>query len=486
MVYNWRNINSVEIFVFFSISIITVIFIMMYNIIRPNFSEKSKNLLKAPKSKPKNIPDPSVLIDKKCVNTIKQCKDNSDCADCGTNYECETIDKNTNVEINNKQISDGKYCLPKGIQDIGCNNYTGKYVWSYDGGKQNWKCQCIYPDLFGGDDCSKQFACKINGIDLSKQENNYLQNQRTKDKWDPNDENFDSSNSPYDMDTLNKFSSPLFKCNCGIINMSATEQLNTVNLPQDPYNCYLNPCNVEHRAEGVTENAWDKENLTCNCGNQSNIFKSNVTGQCLMCPKYDWDKKNNACNCNTDTEERILCNDPETYIRNGMPDCPKDRNTIGGSYCKNLCEDTNCMINGENVCVINKNGFTRYKSTYYKEKKEPKCDAIAQKLKPICKVDCKKKFEADKNFQNTLKNFVNSNCDKKNFDKDCKNITNCLNDYCEPVCPPGTYIGGIAGAFGGTSTDISKVCSKCGYGIDIKSGGAMSGGAKDLFCKKRP
>ena len=309
--------------IFLIIIVIVVSFLIFYNIIKPNKNTSSAflNFQPYPSISPKDIPDNVIgnTIDS-CYNKLTKCnlKDpiNLQCNSCSGDFTCTQVDKtqniNTNLKINGENVPDTNpnegWCIPTLPETLKCNSFTGKWVWSNDencsndrASSQCWSCECRYPDLFNGSDCSTQLACKavLDNANISKesiigQDGNLLVSTPYNPLgsniiWNPNksadkmtlDEIKVMEQTPYDSDENNK---PYFSCLCGnypCMNNEDCENAgmkvgyicthpqegsegsegsctpygsssNTyMNLENDPYMCHINHSMIVHKTKNV-------------------------------------------------------------------------------------------------------------------------------------------------------------------------------------------------------------------------------------------
>lgn len=329
-----NTINTLNIFIFIVTFIISLLIIILYNLIKPQFTKPVYNFTPFPTIEPTNIPNDNIENNKSCSSKLYKCDPKFGCVTCtdGDDYECTPVSQSENVVVNGTKVEPGYWCLPKGKKELGCGTYTGRAIWSEQNGKQQWKCVCLYPDLFGGDNCLTQLACQ----DVSNpgyQSDNMLQNRKTGNIWNPNDPNFDPENTtPYDID---ENGDPLYVCQCNQ-NKDESNKVKFVNLPGDPYRCHLEPCTPEH-----TLKMWNSETGLCDCtsnGLTSDQFvHSNVTGQCLNQSDFcTWDDDKNQCKKCGQNSVVATC-ESNTMKRNSYTDEPCPKNP-GGSYCKFPCQ----------------------------------------------------------------------------------------------------------------------------------------------------
>ena len=315
------NLLNNKFILYIGITVGIIILLILFNVIKPkqNLSDINYNFQPYPNISAKNIPDNMVnQQENSCYDTLQKCDLNEDpnlqCNSCSGDFVCKQVNHdnniNSNIEINGQIVGDSEngkgWCLPRLPHTQKCNSYTGRWVWSNDEdcksfnlnqGKntdknQCWSCKCLYPDLFTGNDCSTQIACKAlitnTGVvenSISKQFGNYLiateNNPSVKPgtKWNPNidisdpsttnDEKIALTQSPYD--SINN--TPYYTCQCSGAQCETNDdcinnpgygkdfQCNTnkqcvycvdgicpnvfnpyVNLPNDSYMCHINPC----------------------------------------------------------------------------------------------------------------------------------------------------------------------------------------------------------------------------------------------------
>jgi hypothetical protein len=221
------------------------------------------------------------------------------------NYEC-TAPNHPNVYYLGTHLDQKThYCLPKqAAATIGaCDKDNGRVVWTLNpDGTQGWECQCLYPDLFGGANCSDQLVCgtsiqKDGLVDnlasgLTSESSKYGQrtyyNHKDSDPTKPSiylstwrGQNPPSGGilaptSPYDMmtdprDVGKKI--PRFQCACPV-GWSV--------LDGDPFVCHQDIC-LNGGSFGESSSSpvafFDENKQKCVCsGNR--MIKSNVNGAC--------------------------------------------------------------------------------------------------------------------------------------------------------------------------------------------------------------
>jgi len=234
-------------------------------IFKPEHDKTVYGVVPYPQNKPLIPPDSSL-----CGRSPRTCNPNENCdnvclnnqGNSSHNYKCTKVD-HPNVYYLGTRLDQGKfYCLPKqASQSIGaCSKDFGKVVWTLKSdGTQGWECQCLYPDLFGGSDCSTPLTCKDGLVDnlasgLLPNTDQYGRYTYTINKnndstqpavfWSTwNTTNFPLNipkpTSPYEMmqdpsypnDPSKKI--PRFTCLC---------KGGTFNLPGDPFTCHKDIC----------------------------------------------------------------------------------------------------------------------------------------------------------------------------------------------------------------------------------------------------
>lgn len=303
----------------------TVIFLLSYESVKP-IIRKSHNFIPLPQT----FPGLSEIESPSC-KTLTPCDQNGKCVSCGSAsntdpsavFTCTTVGVDENVIFNGEKVPPGRWCLPKGKENLVCGTHTGRAIWTENKG---WECVCLYPDLFGGENCNTQIACKAPNAPGVDQSRNVLVNKKTGAVWDPTIPDFDPADTPYDVDEAGD---PLYMCQC-----DKTQTKKFVKLPGDPYRCHLEPCSDAHEIP-----FWDEQELRCDCtakGAVNNEYAySNVTKKCVRTPQCAWDNVNQKCMC-PDGQVTQTC-DSSTMSRTSTtaPKCP---DVPGGSFCSNPCE----------------------------------------------------------------------------------------------------------------------------------------------------
>ena len=338
------KVLNIEVWVFIAVFSIAVIVTVIYMLLKPD-----KSLLQGfspfPDIYPSGVPPPSLQQNLTCKNTVQPCLVDQDCTKCGPNFQCTTVLEGQNVSYAGINVKPGIWCLPK-PDEKGCGTYTGRAIWSFDPAtnSEKWTCQCLYPELFGGETCLDQYACK----DISEgapidQSGNVLQNAK-KEVWDPHKIPPDGL-SPYAKGEDGK---PIFSCSCKQnVGLEGTSQF--VSLPNNPYQCNMDPCTPQG-----SEQLYDPTTGMCDCSSTTNLQTlSNTEGTCGPSPcgttGGTWKPKENQCQC--PNLYRKNCSSPLFY-RAGVPTCENPLNT-GGSECLNPClPDLNYPCENNAKCVI--------------------------------------------------------------------------------------------------------------------------------------
>jgi hypothetical protein len=331
--------------------------------------------------------------DKSSCQSLLACDPSNDtCDKCGNDYKCITVSSDPaskdfygNMFFNGIKVTDGNWCLPDIRLPEGtiCNKFVDKYVWGDYEGVQKWDCIREYPQFFID---GKYLACKdfsTKGKNetlfdfLNRMKDNKLLRKSDGKVFDPFSSTFYSDwggNVPslYEKDKDGK---NVFGCSCNLIqtepdiaNNVPSMVASTISLPEDPFNCHINPCyqygEVFQGSEPNTYvNAWDSAQLKCNCDvynkavskDGTDIFvQSNVTGTCFDANTecntvLGWDTQNNRCKCDNKSISEI-CNS-STYSRPGVKNCEQEHKL--GSYCYDICSSNNNPCNGGICNVVN-------------------------------------------------------------------------------------------------------------------------------------
>ena len=307
--------------------ILTVVMMLAYESMKP-IVRREHNFIPLEQT----FPDANSKADPTSCNTLTRCVDGS-CSHCDPSYKCTEIGPNENVYLKGEKVPAGRWCLPPGKLDVSCGSSTGRAIWT--GNK--WTCVCLYPDMYGGEDCTTQLACKVPNAPGVDQSGNKLVHRVTGEEYDVTDE----TTTPYDTDAKGQ---PLYVCKC-----DSTQTKKFTTLPQDPYRCHLDPCSSDHEIP-----FWDNDKQMCDCtakGTVNNQYAySNVTKQCVRTPQCAWNDSTQQCMC-PEGQVSYTC-DSATMNRdhaNAAP-CP---NIPGGSFCKNPCENY-CLNRGVGTIVGDK------------------------------------------------------------------------------------------------------------------------------------
>lgn len=357
--------------------IVILLVITVYKMIRPSINTPIYNFNAFPDvnlSGLTNVQSGGTI----CSSSLQLCDDDGSCAKCGDdNYQC--INSHGNIVFNNMKVPKGSYCLPKGSDDLGCNRYTGRNVWTSTEGSE-WKCECAYPELFTGPRCETQVACINSSVDATiAQPNNYLvgttDGPYPAKRWDPiNSDSEVLLTNPYTYNNDDK-KLPWFKCNCD--SGLGDDSTPFVNLPGDPYTCHLDPC---WKSKNYIWAGADPATQTCECDLKGGFkaLEGDFKGLCIhlqdVCQDGaeagSYDRTGNKCNCTgsiprtctsnyvkrTDKNKEYSCkNDADCIgygskcdVSTGYCSCVNSNNKIG-KECVNPCEPNPC--NGR-VCMV--------------------------------------------------------------------------------------------------------------------------------------
>lgn len=344
-----RTINTVNIFVFTFVLILVITCLIIYRILNPEYDSIKYNYTSFPKISPVDVKYNNTTANL-CKDVIQKCNpsDKNSCDMCNSGeYECTSVDANESSVINGVKLTEGNWCLPKGKKELGCGTYTGRAVWSDVDGEKKWTCVCLYPDLFAGNDCNTQLACRDYSTNASNidQTGNVLISDDG-EIWNPLDPNFiPKESSPYVKD---KDNNPIYKCLC--TGNSDITPYKFVRLPEDPYRCHLDPCDTRYHLGGL-----DLQKGECICTNISpNLYShSNVNGLCYLQTEFcNWDDDKQTCKCSENSSVQ-LCNSNFMNRENVTSIC---NDNPGGSYCSNPCSSCVKENSGNPVKIVNNNG----------------------------------------------------------------------------------------------------------------------------------
>jgi hypothetical protein len=353
--------QKIEFFVFVVVFVLSLLILIFYNAIKPLSKSIPYNFQPFPNISPKDLPDPNT-IGQNCYNTLTQCDAAGGCSSCDSNFVCTDVTKDGQYNLNNIKVPAGKWCLPKNNSGKTCNIATGRWVWSADQSCQSsntsqcWRCLCLYPDLYGGEDqgCGIPNTCQNHSPSVAStdyQSTNKLIG--TSDglfktqEWDPNSKDSDIIRySPYTKDGKNN---PWFSCQCG-----KNGDQYFVNLPNDPYNCHLDPCS---RQSNYTSSGWSPEEGKCVCVDTVyNILAPDgeFKDTCVKSPCGDngsWNTSSNTCNCTQGYNRQCWSAYINQSQKDSLPQCLEEDNALGYE-CYNPCADVNC---GGGTCHIDPN-----------------------------------------------------------------------------------------------------------------------------------
>jgi hypothetical protein len=348
--------------IFFLIIFLVVFILVLYNSVKPSNSDSNPlfDFQPYPQISPKNIPDNNIDdTSKSCYKFLTKCdpKQDSQCSSCISDFICTKVDKkkgvNSNILLNDQLVPDGDWCLPQlPPNDKKCNSFTGRWVWSNNEECQNdksnsqcWKCECLYPDLFSGIDCSTQLACKAvktNADKIPGQHGNVLKSTTANPlgagiQWNPKIDMTAGTTNSKEINVLieqtpymsaSGTNKPYFECSCDGQYCKTPEDCKIlgplpdgdkwacdttknlcvrsfpdpdkpgnyieditfnpyVKLPNDPFMCHINPCtplNANHYADKININTEGSQ-YKCDC---------NANGFMEVNDKFDATKTNNT------------------------------------------------------------------------------------------------------------------------------------------------------------------------------------------------
>lgn len=340
------KINTINIFIFFVILSITICILTFYDAVNPAYTMQKFNWAPFPTVKPENVPDADVLKTATCSNTLTKPDKNFGCAMCGGgDFVSTTVTSSENIMFNGKAVREGIWCLPKGKDNLGCGQHTGRATWSFNTttGKQEWTCECLYGNLYGGKECLTQFVCIDPMIDEDQSSNKLV--DQFGNIWDPLSKDFKPGNNPYEKIPNG---SAKYTCQCNQ-NMGGTP---FTRLPGEPYRCFADPCDPKHQFKLFDETAQQ-----CVCpsqtGNRTQYAHSNVNGKCYDilgdCKPGEWLKSTNACQCSADGYVTHTCKN-KNFTRDTYTDVKPCDALNAGSYCDMPCDPNPCENGGS--CLI--------------------------------------------------------------------------------------------------------------------------------------
>jgi hypothetical protein len=422
--YNFSLFNN-YFNVFLIIMVVVILFLIFYNIIKPDKKSPSYfNFQPYPNISPKDIPDNIIgNTTDSCYNKLTKCNLNDpvnlQCNSCSGDFTCTPVSKsnnfNANLKINGQDVPDTKdgegWCIPTLPETFKCNSFTGKWVWSNDENCKNdhassqcWSCECKYPDLFNGQDCSTQIACKaiLDNANVSReqiigQDGNLLVStqynpeganiifnpNKASDKMTPDEIKVLMEQSPYDSNSDNK---PYFRCACG--NYSCTKAQDCIDAGMTVgYSCNIQQgqktgtCSPTSSNYSTTYMNLENDPYMCHinpCGKINNFSTSNsipVKGECSNDPTKSCDSSNG---CGENAYCNFYCDCSETpgfmIINESNFNATKENNKLYGT-CIGL-NDIGINYDAKNKEYICLTGYNRQcKSEYANINSDlPLCD----------------------------------------------------------------------------------------------------------------
>ena len=324
--------------IFCVLVLLSTIIVTLVNVLKPTARSRDEHVYNPfPTVSPNNLPLENVSPGS-CGSTPRTC-DNGSCSSCGDGFACARVSAGQNISINGIKLKPGNWCLPKIDKPINCNPYTG--VWTWKNGA--WGCECLYPALYDNPStgCVEQVAC--NGKGKLKAADGRV--------WDP----LDAQNSetlkvdPFSVDEKGEL---VFSCAC---------DAGSTSLPELPYICLQDPCQIPLGLRGSDNTLFDKEKMECNCG--EGLVKIGGSGKyaglCstsnLICGEgYTYNTDTNTCNCsppgNDTGATSVACRSELTDGTTG-PICAGNP---AGVTCANKCLNNPC--NG-GTCKTNPDGM---------------------------------------------------------------------------------------------------------------------------------
>jgi len=334
-----------KIFAFVVVVLICLVIFSFYGMIKPE-DQPQYNYDPYPNISPTTLPD-AQTGQGSCMETLTPCDAEGKCSACGEGtFTCTEVERDGQYELNNIRVSKGKWCLPTNKKSPGeCGAYTGKWLWTTNNEtkQQEWKCECLYPDLYRGDDCRTSLACtNKDGISignltgtkdapaelLGKQWTLGTTTCKTGDKCPdgsdcPGDgkctiNTMDSvlSINPYSFDPIT--GNPWFKCSC---DGTSPDKYSYINLPNDPYRCHVDRCwkNSNYAYPGAT---CTDSGCTCDCQENKGHIIPDGTDKGL---------------CATSTQ---LCPGGGVWKNDGKGNYGCDCTTLGGGWDQRQCTST--------------------------------------------------------------------------------------------------------------------------------------------------
>ena len=362
---------------------VALVLFVLYTVLAPE--QTHFNFSPFPTVSPKDLPD-NKIAGNSCYDTLTQCDAMGGCSKCTSEFSCTRVEEGGQRYVfNNLPVPAGDFCLPSISQDTGtCNVYTGQWLWTSGADKQKWECDCLYPSVYSGSDCGTQVACQNQFIERFRpnaQSPQLLANSTLKStadipgtnikkgtEWNPNASGADAA----EVLKINPLSvlpdgSPMFACDCDSQNASGVDNfVPTLKLPNDPYNCHLDPCltlqgNAYSAPNCLQSECKDKQEVTkpsCSCAdvNQKAADPNTpASGLCfapsLFCNlQYDdgtyhmgnYNSDTKKCNC-ADTSGTIFgtsrdCTTDPTKVTGTLPLCSVSTNLLG-QECYSPCGD---------------------------------------------------------------------------------------------------------------------------------------------------
>ena len=355
--------------VFVLLFFLVILLLTLYDVIRPE--SPNFNFNPFPTVSPKYLPD-NKNSGGDCLHRLTPCDATGGCSSCTSDFVCtDTSALQTPIRLNGIAVPKGLYCLPQNTTQSTCNPVTGQWVWTDSAVGQGWKCECRYPDLYTGKDCSTQVACVSSVTPTLKNKlvaSPFNKKWYNKDKpavWDPlaSDETGILQENPLGTDDQNN---PLFVCQCDTDQGSG---IPLIQLPNDPYSCHVDSClKVISPQDPYKGNASILDPVThqCHCENLDGIIpgkpgpnSNTCINPALACRLHSanatrdansqgrYDPVQDQCTCTTNggtpfaTSRRCrTANDTTPANQNLQPCLEGDHNQLGAE-CYLECDDPN-------------------------------------------------------------------------------------------------------------------------------------------------
>lgn len=299
-----------------------------------------------------------------CNKTLTSCV-NGKCINCPSNFECVTVEENDNYIFNGGKVPAGQFCLPK-KGNKQCNRYTGRWVWTADG-NQTWKCECLYPRLFGNsnttDNCTVKYACnnpthpdtddptdlKIGNKLMGTK---YAPKNLQGELWDPayQEKTEVLMVNPY---TTDKDGNPYFSCQCN----SKSAGVEMSDLPESPYMCHVDQCWLGNKIAGIAVAPDGTIKCDCSEGGGQIVPEGTLAGTCFSVPLAcgddgTWDATKKMCICKEGCS--VKCGSKQYGLTGDVDVNGKEimcETNPSGRMCYNMCQEQEPCQNNPVSCT---------------------------------------------------------------------------------------------------------------------------------------